>query len=84
MSKQKSGKQVVFVGHLYESIEDVTKKCEKEGSFAKEEIGKFLLSIPKDLRRKIKFESEEHGFKNASSYICHILANREHLISNGD
>ncbi|BHH83675.1 hypothetical protein [Desulforhopalus sp. 52FAK] len=77
MSKQNSGKKVVLVGHLYENVEEVLKKEGKNEGSIKDDMGKFLLSIPKDLRRKIKFESEEQGFKNASSYICHILLNRE-------
>ncbi len=84
MSKKNSVKKIVLVGHLYENIEDVSQKDAKKSGTVKDEMGKFLLSIPKDLRRKIKFESEEQGFKNASSYICHILLNREHYLSNED
>ncbi len=61
MSRQYSGKKVVLVGHIYENIEDVSKRGEKKGSSARELMGEFLPSIPKDLRREIKFESEEQG-----------------------
>lgn len=84
MSKQNIGKKVVLVGHLYENVEEVLKKEGKNDGSVKDDMGKFLLSIPKDLRRKIKFESEEQGYKNASSYICHILLNREDYLSNED
>jgi len=82
MSKQNNGKKVVLIGHLYENMEGIPQNDHEKGGVSKEEMGKFLLSIPKDLRRTIKFESEEQGFKNSSSYICHILVNREHFISN--
>ncbi len=77
-------KKVVLIGHLYEQdpqqLQNVKKHAAKERIKTKEpkiDMGKFLLSIPKDLRREIKFESDERGFGNVSAYICHILKKRE-------
>ena len=77
VDSKKLGKKIVLVGHLYEgnNENDVQETTEQSDAPATE-MGKFLLSIPKDLRRKIKFESDEKGFKNASDYICHILLKR--------
>ena len=82
MAKKKNkGKKVVLVGHLYEQEKQGNKKSRGRGSTKAEkpkvEMGKFLLSIPKDLRREIKFESDERGFGNVSAYICHILRKRK-------
>ena len=84
MSKKNSGKKVILVGQLFENMDDAFQEDNKKRGPTKDEMGKFLLSIPKDLRRKIKFESEEQGFKNASSYICQILQNRHPHSSNED
>ena len=66
-----------MVGELYEDHNgEITKHSPKSKKDEKVEMGKFMLSLPKDLRRKIKFESDEKGFKNASDYICNILINR--------
>jgi len=86
MAKKKNkGKKVVLVGHLYEQEEQGNKKSRDRGSTKAEkpkvEMGKFLLSIPKDLRREIKFESDERGFGNVSAYICHILRKRKVIFS---
>ncbi len=86
MAKKKNkGKKVVLVGHLYEQEEQGNKKSRARGSTKAEkpkvEMGKFLLTIPKDLRREIKFESDEKGFGNVSAYICHILCKRKVIFS---
>ena len=79
VKKQNKKKKIVFVGHIYETTSEESKKDNTTNANKirpKEEIGKFLLSIPKDLRRDIKFESDEKGFGNVSDYICHILKKR--------
>jgi len=81
MAKKKNkGKKVVLVGHLYEQEKEKKKPVQGRKPPKKEkprvEMGKFLLTIPKDLRREIKFESDERGFGNVSAYICHILRKR--------
>ena len=86
MAKKKNkGKKVVLVGHLYEQGEQGNKKSRGRDSTkaekSKVEMGKFLLTIPKDLRREIKFESDERGFGNVSAYICHILRKRKVIFS---
>lgn len=66
--------------------QDNKKKQGRDSTKAKKpkvEMGKFLLSIPKDLRREIKFESDEKGFGNVSAYICHILRKRNAIFSAG-
>lgn len=87
MKKQK--RKVVLVGYIYEENKkkakskkiDVPSNQDDPSVFTKE-IGKFLLSIPKDLRRDIKFESDLEGFKNVSEYICHILSCRKEIVLN--
>jgi hypothetical protein len=75
---KKKGKKVILIGSLYEDIpqeEEPKDLLKKENQHV--DMGKFLLSISKDLRRDIKFESDKKGFKNASAYICHILSQRK-------
>lgn len=76
-------KKVVLVGHIYETNsegnESEMKRSSTKDNKVKEEMGKFLLSIPKNLRRDIKFESDERGFENVSAYICYILRRREEI-----
>jgi hypothetical protein len=88
MAKKKNkGKRVVLVGRLYEKSgkakesEKSTRRKAGPTSKKRSEMGKFLLSIPKDLRREIKFESDERGFGNVSAYICHILRKRKLIFS---
>jgi len=85
--KKQKGKKVVLVGRLYEP-EKEKKKAQGKSSTKKAtptvEMGKFLLSIPKDLRREIKFESDERGFGNVSAYICHILRRRDLIFTSVD
>jgi hypothetical protein len=89
MAKKKNkGKRVVLVGRLYEksgkvkeSEKSTRRKAEPTSKKRSDEMGKFLLSIPKDLRREIKFESDERGFGNVSAYICHILRKRKLIFS---
>jgi hypothetical protein len=78
-NRKKKGRKVVLVGRLYEKDKEqktITRNNSAEPKKTKVEMGKFLLSIPKDLRREIKFEADEKGFGNASTYICHILHKR--------
>lgn len=81
MAKRKVKKKVVLVGHIYEASNEgnelETKRNATKDIKTKDEMGKFLLSIPKSLRRDIKFESDERGFGNVSAYICHILRKRK-------
>jgi len=82
-NRKKKGKEVVLVGCLYEKQSKCKKNYSKKSSktdTSKVEMGKFLLSIPKDLRREIKFESDEKGYSNTSEYICYILKRRHNLI----
>jgi len=78
---KKNKKKVVLVGHIYETSSEKSKQEMSRDSakirIVEEEMGKFLLSIPKDLRRDIKYESDERGFGNVSAYICHILRRRK-------
>lgn len=75
--RKKKEKKVIFIGSLYEdSPKEEGAKDSSKSTTKHIDMGKFLLSIPKDLRRNIKFESDEKGFKNASAYICHILSQR--------
>ncbi len=71
----------MLVGRLYEKEKGSQKAFPQNKSPVKTapkvEMGKFLLSIPKDLRREIKFEADEKGFGNASAYICHVLRRRK-------
>ena len=77
VESKKQGKKVVIVGHLYEEdSEEGNNKNTEHLSKPSIEIGKFLLTIPKDLRREVKFEADEKGYKNTSDYICHILQKR--------
>lgn len=73
---KKKGKKVVFIGSLYDDYPQDEGDKDLITKSNHVDMGKFLLSIPKDLRRSIKFESDEKGFKNASAYICHILFQR--------
>lgn len=79
---KKDGRKVILVGHLYEESDYISKDNKPEQSKeTKDQMGKFLLSIPKELRRQIKFESDAQGFKNTSDYICEIL-NKRHFTDN--
>lgn len=83
MAKRKIKKKVVLVGHIYETSSEgkelEMKRNATKDIKTKDEMGKFLLSIPKSLRRDIKFESDERGFGNVSAYICHILRKRKEI-----
>ena len=79
--KKKNKRKVVLVGHIYETDDEKSQqeKSRDRGKIKKveeEEMGRYLLSIPKGLRRDLKYESDERGFGNVSVYICHILRRR--------
>ncbi len=53
-----------------------TKADRKKGFGNEEKKATYLLSIDADLRRVIRVESIEKGYKNMSEYICEILRKR--------
>lgn len=51
----------------------------KVAKAAPDDMCKFLLELPKALRKKLNLEAKEKDFQNVSQYICAILANRKKI-----